>query len=62
MALQLNTAPTPSPAWSICDCAKRREGGGSDVTYGWRDTNFDVRTAPVTQGGATWSGATGVVA
>ena len=32
-----------------------REGGGSDVTYGWRDTNFDVRTAPVTQGGATWS-------
>jgi iron complex outermembrane recepter protein len=32
-----------------------REGGGSDVTYGWRDTNFDVRTAPVTQAGATWS-------
>jgi iron complex outermembrane receptor protein len=32
-----------------------REGGGSDVTYGWRDTDFDVRTAPVTQAGATWS-------
>src|SRR4029453_7502609 len=22
-----------------------REGGGSDLTYGWRDTDFDVRTA-----------------
>ncbi|MGH8239873.1 MAG: TonB-dependent receptor plug domain-containing protein, partial [Steroidobacteraceae bacterium] len=24
-----------------------RDGGGTDVTYGWRDTDFDVRTAPV---------------
>jgi iron complex outermembrane recepter protein len=32
-----------------------REGGGSDVTYGWRDTDFEVKTAPVTQPGATWS-------
>jgi len=32
-----------------------RDGGGSDVTYGWHDTHFNVRTAPVTQPGATWS-------
>ena len=32
-----------------------RDGGGTDVTYGWRDTDFDVRTAPVTTPGATWS-------
>jgi iron complex outermembrane receptor protein len=32
-----------------------RDGGGSDVTYGWHDTHFNVRTAPVTQAGATWS-------
>ena len=32
-----------------------REGGGTNVTYGWRDSDFDVRTAPVTTPGATWS-------
>jgi iron complex outermembrane receptor protein len=32
-----------------------RDGGGTDLTYGWRDTDFDVRTAPVTTPGATWS-------
>jgi iron complex outermembrane receptor protein len=32
-----------------------RAGGGTDVTYGWRDTDFDVKTAPVTTPGATWS-------
>ena len=25
------------------------------MTYGWRDTDFDVKTAPVTTPGATWS-------
>jgi len=32
-----------------------RAGGGTDVTYGWRDTDFDVKTSPVTTPGATWS-------
>jgi iron complex outermembrane recepter protein len=32
-----------------------REGGGADMSYGWRDTEFDVKTAPVTTAGATWS-------
>ena len=25
-----------------------REGGGADMSYGWRDTDFDVLTAPPT--------------
>jgi len=32
-----------------------REGGGTDLTYGWRDTDFDVRTGPPTVPNATWS-------
>jgi iron complex outermembrane receptor protein len=32
-----------------------RDGGGTDLTYGWRDTNFDVRTGAPTVPNATWS-------
>ena len=31
-----------------------RDGGGTDLTYGWRDTNFDVLTA-APPANATWS-------
>jgi iron complex outermembrane receptor protein len=31
-----------------------REGGGADLTYGWRETNFDVLTGRPPDG-ATWS-------
>ncbi len=31
-----------------------REGGGADLTYGWRDTDFDVLTGTPPDG-ATWS-------
>jgi iron complex outermembrane receptor protein len=34
-----------------------REGGDATVSYGWRETSYDVLVGPVTAPGATWSAA-----
>src|SRR5690606_26591903 len=32
-----------------------RDGGDATVTYGWRETSYDVLVGPVTAPNATWS-------